>query len=285
MQVLITGGTGMLGTTLAPFLRACGHDVIVHGRSNRCDIQCDMTNRQATLKLVAKAKPQCIVNLIAMTSVDQCERAPHDAYLLNVKTVENLVASLREQPDVRLIHISTDHVYDSAGLDSEDNIRLNNTYALTKYAGEIAAITASATILRTNFFGPSRLIGRISFSDWLLRCLQEKKSFTGFSDVIINPLTMNTLSAMIDIVMRRPAAGIFNLGSSTALSKASFAIEIANFFELSTENMTCGSVDAQAMYAYRPKDMSMNCSKFEYTFGTKLPTLQYEIQTLKRNFS
>ena len=285
MQVLITGGSGMLGATLAPFLWACGHDVIVHGRSNWCDMQCDLTDRQATLTLVAEAKPQCIVNLIAMTNVDQCERAPHDAYLLNVKTVENLAASLREQPDVRLIHISTDQVYDAAGPNSEDNIRLNNTYALTKYAGEIAAIAASATILRTNFFGPSRLIGRVSFSDWLLRCLQEKTPFTGFSDVIINPLSMNTLGAMIDIVMRHPAVGIFNLGSSTSLSKANFAIEIANLFGLSTANMTCGSVDAQALYAYRPKDMSMNCSKFEETFGTKLPTLQYEIQTLKKDFS
>lgn len=285
VRILITGGSGMLGATLAPILRTCGHDVVVHGHSAGGDVCGDLTDRSVTTSLVAQVKAECIVNLVALTNVDKCEIDPHAAYLLNVKTVENLAAAIRGQGGVHLIQISTDQVYDAVGLSTEDEIRLTNTYALTKYAGEIAASLVSATVLRTNFFGPSALPGRYSFSDWLLNNFREQTPMTAFSDVIVNPLSMNTLSAMIEKVIQKPVAGVFNLGSRNPLSKAEFALQIASVFGLGADNMTTGQVDSRGLCAYRPKDMSMDCTRFESTFNVRLPTLQDEIKALRKDIS
>jgi len=283
MRILIAGGTGMLGSALAPYLRQVGYEVLVHGSSTHGDVQCDLTNRESVFALLKSTKPDCVVNLVALTNVDQCEQEPHAAYMLNVRTVENLAAALQEGDSAHLVHISTDQVYDSPGPHREEDVYLKNIYALTKYAGEIAASLVGATILRTNFFGPSSLDGRVSFSDWLLRSLKDGTFFTAFTDVIFSPLSMKTLGEMIATTISQPTAGVFNLGSSTALSKADFAIEIANLFKFDASNMQYGEVDARGLRAYRPKDMSMDCSRFEQTYHVKLPSLQREIYTLKKD--
>lgn len=281
MRVLVTGGTGMLGSTLVPVLKAAGHSVDAQSRNSGGTSSADLTDLQSTVSMLKESRPECIVNLVAQTNVDACEADLHSAYLLNVRTVENLAAAIRQYENVHFIQISTDQVYDGAGLSKEDDVRLTNNYAMTKYAGEIAATLVHGTVLRTNFFGPSALVGRLSFSDWLLKNFREHIPFTAFSDVIVNPLSMATLSLMINKVIQTPIAGVFNLGSQNPLSKAEVALQVANTFGLETTHMLMGSVDALALPARRPKNMSMDCALFSRTFGVTLPSLKQEIQTLK----
>jgi dTDP-4-dehydrorhamnose reductase len=282
VRVLITGASGMLGNTLAPVLARAGHDVVRHGHHRGADVSCDLTQNTSARALIDNVHPEVIVNLVAATDVDECERDPHAAYLLNVRTVENLVAAMREQ---FFIQLSTDQVYDCAGPSKEDDVRLTNTYALTKYAAELAAVRVPSTVLRTNFFGPSRLAGRKSFSDWALDSLQNAKPITVFEDVVISPLSMRTLSAMIDRVIKRRVAGIFNLGSRDAISKADLVFEIARAYGLSTRAVTRGSVRDVNLAAYRPNDMSMDCARFEAAFDTALPRLHEEIEHLKEGIA
>ena len=281
MRVLVTGGTGMLGLTLVPVLQAAGHCVLTQSRTSGGSYIADLTDFQATVSMLNEIRPDCIVNLVAQTNVDACEADLNSAYLLNVKAVENLAAAIRLYENVHLIQISTDQVYDGVGLSKEDEVRLSNNYAMTKYAGEIAAALVHGTVLRTNFFGPSALVGRLSFSDWLLRNFREQIPFTAFFDVIFNPLSMSTLSLMIDKVIQAPVPGVFNLGCENPLSKADFAFQVASTFGLETTHMRMGSVDALGLPARRPKDMSMDCSLFSRSFSVTLPTLKDEIQTMK----
>jgi dTDP-4-dehydrorhamnose reductase len=281
MRVLITGASGMLGCTLASFLQAQGYELIRHGHHGMADVSCDLTNRDETAELLAIIRPDMVVNLVAATNVDACERQPHMAYLLNVRTVENLVAGIEKNPGPFLIHISTDQVYDAPGASAEDDIRLSNTYALTKYAGELAAQRTPASILRTNFFGSSRHPSRKSFSDWLLDNFRNNKSFTAFADIVTSPLSMLSLSRSINLVLQHPTAGVFNLGSRGGLSKADFAATLAEAFELDTTCMRRGSSIDVALQAYRPKDMAMDSGKFEKTFGAVMPSLADEIRQLR----
>lgn len=281
MKVLITGASGMLGCTLAPFLQARGYSVIRHGHHVISDVHGDLTDRQQTVELLAKLAPDAIINLVAATNVDECERQPHSAYLLNTRTVENLVAGIEQQPGPFLIHVSTDQVYDAPGPSAEDDICLRNTYALTKYAGELAAKRIPAAVLRTNFFGPSQHASRKSFSDWLLDNFQHARSFTAFADVVTSPLSMLSLSKAIDRVLQQPVAGVFNLGSRDGLSKADFAEVLAQAYDLPTTCMTRGSTTDVSLQAYRPKDMAMDSDKFEKTFGFTLPSLADEIRQLR----
>jgi dTDP-4-dehydrorhamnose reductase len=273
----------MLGTTLAPVLTAAGHDVVRHAHRGAGDVSCDLTDREAVRAMIEAVRPEAVVNLVAWTNVDNCERDPHGAYLLNVRPVEALVDGLRGRDGAFLVQISTDHVYDAAGPSREDDIKLTNTYALTKYAGELAAKIMPSTVLRTNFFGASKAPGRRSFSDWVLDSLKSGTPITGLSDVIVNPLSMGTLSRMIGRVLERRVAGVFNLGSRGAMSKADFIVEVARAYGAPADTIKRGlSVDA-GLAVYRPKDMSMDCGRFEVAFGVMLPQFKDEIASLARN--
>ncbi|SRR6266404_876498 len=282
MRVLVTGASGMLGATLVPFLAADGHEVIRHGHVGASEVNCDLTDRLAVRALVEANSPQAVVNLVALTNVDVCERELDRAYRLNVLTVENLVAALAGRGGAFLVQISTDQVYDAPGPNNEENVRLTNIYALTKYAGELAAKLMPSAVLRTNFFGPSRVRGRRSFSDWVLDELRAGRPMTGFTDVIVNPVSMLTLSGMIGRVLERPVTGVFNIGSRGAMSKADFIREAARLYGLSDAAMMPGLSTDAGLAAYRPKDMSMNCARFETAFDVTLPRLSDEIAGLKR---
>ncbi len=285
MRILITGASGMLGCTLAPFLEAQGHNVIRHARNGAADVVCDLIDRAATASMLQAIAPDRVVNLVAAANVDECENNPHTAYLLNIRTVENIVAGFSGKKGAFLVHVSTDHVYDSPGDSDENAVRLTNTYALSKYAGELAALRMPTAVLRTNFFGPSRHSVRKSFSDWLLDNFRACKTFTAFTDVAVSPLLMSTLSEAIDRVLWSPVDGVFNLGSHNGMSKADFAAALAQTYDLSSFVMRRGCTNDVELVAYRPKDMRMNISKFERTFDMKLPCLSDEIKRLGSNIN
>ncbi len=275
----------MLGCTLAPFLEAQGHTVIRHGHSTAADVVCDLINCADTAAMLETVAPDCVVNLVAATNVDECERSPHSAYLLNICTVENLVAGLAGSEGAFLVQVSTDQVYDSFGDSDENDVRLTNIYAMSKYAGELAALRMPAAVLRTNFFGPSRHPNRKSFSDWLLDNFREGKEFSAFTDVAFSPLLMDTLSAAIGRVLRQPVVGVFNLGSRQGMSKADFAVALAEAFDFPVTPMRRGTTTDVELAAYRPKNMCMNSSKFERTFGMKLPRLSDEIKRMRSDIN
>lgn len=281
LKVLVTGSSGLLGRSLGPALKKEGHSVTRHSYSSCGDITCDLTNRANALELLDRVRPSVVVNLVALADVDECESNIQRAFLLNYWCVENLVAGLQKNSDAHLIHISTDQVYDGRGLNTEDNVHISNIYALTKYAGEIAAMQSSTTVLRTNFFGISRHPNRDSFSDSVLRKLQSGEAMTGFSDVFFNPLSISTLCDMIGHVVKNPINGVFNLGSRAGISKYEFILKLANVYGLDAKRIRRGLSSDLNLNAYRPKDMRMDCRRFENAFGVKLPSLGDEIKRMK----
>ena len=277
--ILLVGGSGLLGSTLSPLLRA-STPVLVHGHQGKADVCADLTDASHTYSLLEQVEPTAIINLAGHTNVDGCEQEPNQAYRLNVRVVENLVnwISMQESPPT-FIHISTDQVYDGDGPHPEHDVTLSNTYALTKYAGELAALRVPSTVLRTNFFGPSRCPSRASFTDWLLAGLRGSQPLKVFDDLCFSPLSMTTLCRAISVVLSSPVKGVFNLGAKDGMSKADFAFAFAQALDLPTAGMertTTNQVDF--LKTYRPKDMRMDSQAFESAFNLDLPFLAQELQ-------
>jgi dTDP-4-dehydrorhamnose reductase len=156
-----------------------------------------------------------------------------------------------------------------------------NYYAFSKYAGELAASAVGSTILRTNMFGPSRCEGRHSLSDWLVGAMRRGDQVTVFQDVFFSPLSLETLSEQMAIVVERRVPGTFNLGSRDGMSKADFAFELAEQVGLRTDLLKRGSLKDVPLNARRPEDMRMQVAKFESAFGVTLPSLKSEIALTK----
>ncbi len=285
-NLLLLGSAGLLGSYLSKYLKISGYNFYTHSLTNDTDYNVDLTSFHGVNELIIKTKPRIILNLVALTDVDLCEREPNKSYLLNVRTVENIVAAIKKSaPKCHLIHISTDQVYDGIGLNNESNICLRNYYAYSKYAAELCALNVSSTILRTNFFGRSLCKGRSSFTDWIFNSLHDKKSIKVFNDILFSPLSIASLSRMIELCIEKKPVGIYNLGSSSSMSKAEFAQIFASKCGLSINLLRPVSINnIDFLYAFRPRDMRLNCSLFEKKVNIKLPSLIDEIDDVVKEY-
>lgn len=283
MKVLVLGASGLLGSTLVPALKAQGHRVTAHARTGTGPAIADLNDSFATHSLIATVAPEVVVNLAGLTDVDQCESAPQSAWRANVLSVENIATACRVA-GAHLVHISTDQVYAGPATHSETQACPGNYYALSKYAGELAALSIGATVLRTNFFGASRHPNRRSITDWLFQSLMQEKPVNVFEDVFFSPLSMATLCTMIEINLHLQPSGVFNLGSHDGLSKADFAFTFARVVGLAEIRMSRTRVGDAKLTAWRPKDMRMDCSKIERTLDIALPRLEDEIALAAKDY-
>ena len=279
VKVLVTGATGLLGSSLVPLLEERGHQVTRMGYTQASDFNFDLTSYKQTERALEQVKPEVIINLTALANVDRCETHPQEAYLLNVKTVENLCAWIRTASQAcHLIQISTDQVYDGPGPHAEGELTIRNYYAMTKLAGEFVAGTVPVTILRSNFVGRSQREGRASLTDLLHSALRDGSSVNVFDDVMFSPLAISTLCDCIErCIVERPF-GVFNIGSRDGISKADFAFAFAAALGLENTNLKrVNSSSNNTLVARRPADMRMISGRFEATMGIKLPLLTDEV--------
>ena len=277
MKCLVTGAYGFLGSSLCDYLENQGHEVTRASRRASAQLQLDPSDSVALLRALERFSPNVLINLIAMTNIDSCERDPAKAYRVNAGVVQSIGTALQCAPSVHLIHLSTDQVYDGPGPHAESCVAPANVYAITKLAGEMLAERQSATVLRVNFIGRSKSPGCASLTDWIVDSLLQRKEITLFNDVFFSPLHLSSLSEAIESVLTRRIPGIFNLGARGGVSKAELGITLADRLGLPRDHVALGSVKTAQMEARRPKDMVMDSMRFEQTFGYKLPRMDDEI--------
>lgn len=285
-RLLVLGAGGLLGSEFLSANYVPGWEVLGHGRQSGFAGCADLASMAETNRMLDQLNPDAVLNLTGLTNVDRCEAFPEEAYSGNVRTVENVVAWIRQaDKPVQLVHISTDQVYDGVGLHREGSVCLKNYYAFSKYAGELAASSVGAAVLRTNFFGKSRCARRASLTDWLFAALAERTHIQVFEDVLFSPLSSTTLCQMLGLVIEKRMAGIYNLGSRDGLSKADFSFAFAGFVGADAGIMSrCSVRDVDFLKAYRPRDMRLDVERFEHAAGIVLPCLVDEIKIAAQEY-
>jgi dTDP-4-dehydrorhamnose reductase len=277
MKVLIFGATGLLGTTLCLRLQAAGHQVSAFARTADTPSSTELEVSHSFAQAMAHAQPEYVVNLIAATSVDQCEKDMGHAALLNCY-VPSTLSRLCQSQSAHLIHLSSDQVYDGAGPHVEDRTHPINVYALTKLIGEYAVLQTQGCVLRTNFFGKSQTPKRTSFSDWLVQAGRSGTPLNVFDDVFFSPLGIDSLSAAILRSMEIRLKGLYNLSSQAdGISKAVFAKLLFARLGLDPSLLNLTSVNSAQLAAPRPRDMRMDSSAFARATSFQIPTIEQEI--------
>ena len=180
MNVLIIGKSGQLANELI----SQKPTNIEHLCLGRDDVNvCDITSLE---KAVNAFKPSVIINASAYTAVDKAETDSDAAYLLNQQAVENL-AIIAKQTNARLLHVSTDFVFDgekNKAYKVDDKTNPCSVYGASKLAGEQAIAEhypENSAIVRTSWLYSSH--GN-NFVKTMLRLMQEKEELGVVCDQI-----------------------------------------------------------------------------------------------------
>lgn len=148
--ILVTGASGQLGSEIKELsTRFSGYEFIFTDAG-----ELDITDATAAEAFLAETRPSWVINCAAYTAVDRAEDEESLATLINGKGVENLVSALRGT-DCRLIHISTDYLFDGNNpvpYTEDDTPSPASAYGRSKLAGEKAAMQwPNCLIIRTSW--------------------------------------------------------------------------------------------------------------------------------------
>jgi dTDP-4-dehydrorhamnose reductase len=223
-------------------------------------------------KIVKNVNPDYIINCASSGDVDYLESHPEIAFNVNSLGAEN-IAKISHENKIRLIHISTDSVFDGikGNFKETDSPNPVNIYGKSKYEGEknILKICNDFIIIRTNFYGLYST--RKYFFNWILDNIKKNQSFLGFDDVIFTPLDVSTLSKMIILSLNINFNGILHFSSDTPISKYNFIKNTLNFFELKN-SLKKGSIESAQSLALRPKNTSLNNEKSKEFIKIQIPS-------------
>lgn len=150
MKILITGGSGTLGKELIKLLDSTGNTVLYPPSS-----EMDITDYSACINIFDEYKPDLVIHCAAYTDVKASEKNINKSIKSNVIGTSNIVLAC-EKHQVKLVHISTDHVFDGkkGNYKTDDYINPITKYAKSKGAAELVArMYDNSLIIRTSFFG------------------------------------------------------------------------------------------------------------------------------------
>jgi dTDP-4-dehydrorhamnose reductase len=278
MKLLVTGASGLLGLNLA--LEAMKtHEVIgLHrGRLTNAPfelIKADLLEPGVVDMVLTAAKPDWVIHCAALADLDACEADPELARRLNAEGPKELAATCAKR-DVRLVHISTDAVFDGnkEGFYSElDEPKPLSVYARTKLEGERGVLAAHrrSIVARVNFYGWS-LSGKRSLAEFFLNNLMNGKSMSGYTDIVFCPTLVNDLARMLLQMLERKLSGLYHVVGPQAMSKYQFGVELARRFGLRESEISPKSILSSSLLARRSNNLSLSTHKLSTDLGVTLP--------------
>jgi len=285
MKMLILGSTGMLGMALYRQAKREKITVIGVARSG-ADRTIDVTNETALQSLIVNENPDIVVNTIAITNLDYCERNPSLAYLTNARPA-SIVANICSEIDAASIHISTDHYYtgDKRKQHTEKSpVTLINEYARTKYAAEWFARTdEKSLIIRTNIVGFKNKSENPTFVEWCIKMLTERNPATIFDDFYTSPIDVYRFSEILLDLIEKGTTGVLNVAGKDVSSKKEFIFELAEALNLDTSHTKTGSVH-MLTGIHRAESLGLNVKTAEKILGYKMPKKDEVIANLVNQY-
>jgi GDP-4-dehydro-6-deoxy-D-mannose reductase len=137
VRVLVTGASGFVGRHLVPRLRARSHEVVATDR------EIDVADADAVQGCVARARPDAIVHLAAVSSVAASREDPALAYRVNYLGAHALLeAAARQAPRARILLVGSGDAYGSAppgsaAFSEGSPLRPGSPYSRTKAAADL----------------------------------------------------------------------------------------------------------------------------------------------------
>jgi len=272
-KILITGAKGQLGTAIQ---KISSHLSGFHFTATDVD-NLNITNASEIQEFIAVTKPDFIINCAGYTAVDQAETDIDKAFLLNSKAV-GLLSDEARKANARLIHISTDFVFQGDGhspLTEDDPTNPLSVYGKSKEEGEKRiAGQEHVMIIRTSWLYSA--YGK-NFFKTIWRLSDERNEIQVINDQTGTPTLANDLAgAILNIVEKNSVnpdifkAGVYHYSNEGSCTWYEFAREIVNLSQHPCEVKPV-STESFPLPAPRPAYSVMDKSKIKETYGLEIP--------------
>ncbi len=259
-RTLITGGGGQLASDLEELLGERGQ---VWSRSRE---ELDITDDEAVAAAMSSFAPTVVYNCAAYHNVDVCEDTEDRAFAVNARAVKRLAQRCTEQ-GARLVHLSTNYVFDGSGerpWTEEDLPRPRSIYALSKLAGEHAALAyaADALVVRTGgLYGEHGSASKGgNFVVRMMTRARETNALRMVADQRLTPTATADLAAALVQASDRGVGGLLHLTNAGACSWYEFTVAI---MEEAGIEVPIEAVTTSGGGADRPLNGVLSCARAE----------------------
>ena len=269
-NILVTGSNGQVGSEIKELSSNYFYNFFFTDR-NSIDITC-----KDSIRDYCKANDiNVIINCAAYTAVDKAETDIENADIGNRKAVKKL-ALISKELNIKLIHISTDYVFDGKNFKpycEEFQTNPQGIYGKTKLDGENEMRDINpkdSIIIRTSWVYSSF---RNNFVKTMLRLGKEKESLGVIFDQVGTPTDARELAkAILDIIpqIKNKKVEIYNYSNEGVLSWYDFAKEIMRMAKLNCKVNPIETFQYPTP-AKRPHYSLLNKSKIKSTFNVEIP--------------
>ncbi len=277
MRIAVVGARGQLGAALVhEFAKA--HEINAFGRA-----ELDISDEAAVTALLARVKPEVILNAAAFTTVDAAEDRPIEALNSNAFGVR-VLAQAASAHDATLVHYSTDFVFDGKAdvpYAETDAPNPQSVYAASKLLGEWFALDASrAYVLRVEgVFGTTPGAGPAKGSAaGILNSLRADGTARVFVDRTITPSNVTDVARATRQLLEMSApAGLYHCVNSGVTTWLEFAQEMVRLLGMDARLTPVHLADVN-LRAKRPVYCALSNAKLR-ALGIEMPAWQ---ESLKR---
>ena len=278
MKLLLTGASGLLGINLAmEAMRE--HEVIGVDRGKLKSapfpvIKTNFYDRHAFDPALDAHQPDWVINCAALANLEECEKHPDQARILNVNLPRELAGACAKR-NIKFLHLSTDAVFDGTkdgAYTEDDEPNPLGAYSQTKLEGErtVQEANPQAIIARVNFYGWS-LTNRRSLGEFFVNNLSEGRNVNGFTDVIFCPMWVNHLAQTLVEMLERDLHGLYHVVGAQAMNKYQFGVEVARRFGLRESLIAPQSVESSSLTAKRSHNLWLSVHKLSTALGHEIP--------------
>ena len=269
-NILITGSNGQLGSEIRELSSNYSYNFFFTDRNN-----IDITSKDNIKAFCQTNNINVVINCAAYTAVDKAESDIENADLINRKAVKKL-ALVSKELNIKLIHISTDYVFDGKNFKpyiEEFQTNPQGVYGKTKLDGENEMRDINpknSIIIRTSWVYSS--FGN-NFVKTMLRLGKEKESLGVIFDQVGTPTYAKDLAkTILDIIpqINNDKVEIYNYSNEGVLSWYDFAKEIMKMAKLDCKINPIETFQYPTP-AKRPHFSLLNKSKIKSTFNIEIP--------------
>lgn len=289
-RILVTGASGFLGWHVCS-LPVKGWQVIGSYHENRKGIfpktdhyQLNLTEKDLIWKAIKEIKPEAVFHLAAFSGTAFCEKNPDLTFPLNVEATAHL-AEMCADKKIRFLFTSSEQVFDGEkGSYAETDLpNPQNEYGKQKLEAEkrVQEIFPESAVLRIAvLFGNASEVARSFLNQWL-DAWQKMIPVTAFYDEIRPFLSGRSCAGAMYHLLEQGASGIFHLGGAESMSRYDFGVLAKEAFGFQTALIHKKSQKEADLTAFRPRDLSLDCSKIAST-GLRLTHVKEELDALAR---